>query len=98
MILGLAEREARSEAGANIWPFFADDELDAVAEVLRSGRVNQWTGPSSCRCAYGASVQATRSLSRHAALWPLVSALWEQLFADVDRDSGNITAARAGCF
>jgi dTDP-4-amino-4,6-dideoxygalactose transaminase len=45
MILGLAEREARSEAGANIWPFFADDELDAVAEVLRSGRVNQWTGP-----------------------------------------------------
>jgi len=27
------------------WPFHADDEIDAVAEVLRSGRVNQWTGP-----------------------------------------------------
>ena len=26
------------------WPFYADDEIEAVAEVLRSGRVNQWTG------------------------------------------------------
>lgn len=27
------------------WPFFADDEIDAVVRVLRSGKVNQWTGP-----------------------------------------------------
>lgn len=27
------------------WPFYADDEIDAVARVLRSGKVNQWTGP-----------------------------------------------------
>ena len=27
------------------WPFYADDEIEAVAAVLRSGRVNQWTGP-----------------------------------------------------
>ncbi len=27
------------------WPHFADDEITAVTEVLRSGRVNQWTGP-----------------------------------------------------
>ena len=27
-----------------MWPRFADDEIDAVTEVLRSGRVNQWTG------------------------------------------------------
>ncbi len=27
------------------WPFYADDEIEAVARVLRSGRVNQWTGP-----------------------------------------------------
>lgn len=27
------------------WPFFADDEIEKVAAVLRSGRVNQWTGP-----------------------------------------------------
>jgi dTDP-4-amino-4,6-dideoxygalactose transaminase len=26
------------------WPFYAEDEIGAVAEVLRSGRVNQWTG------------------------------------------------------
>src|SRR5690554_6922968 len=27
------------------WPIYADDEIEAVARVLRSGRVNQWTGP-----------------------------------------------------
>lgn len=27
------------------WPVFADDEIDAVARVLKSGNVNQWTGP-----------------------------------------------------
>jgi dTDP-4-amino-4,6-dideoxygalactose transaminase len=27
------------------WPFFAEDEVEAVAAVLRSGKVNQWTGP-----------------------------------------------------
>ena len=26
------------------WPFYDEDEVDAVAAVLRSGRVNQWTG------------------------------------------------------
>lgn len=31
---------ARDEA----WPFYAQDEIDAVVEVLRSGKVNQWTG------------------------------------------------------
>jgi dTDP-4-amino-4,6-dideoxygalactose transaminase len=27
------------------WPFYAEDEIAAVATVLRSGKVNQWTGP-----------------------------------------------------
>jgi dTDP-4-amino-4,6-dideoxygalactose transaminase len=27
------------------WPFYAEDEIEAVANVLRSGAVNQWTGP-----------------------------------------------------
>lgn len=27
------------------WPFYDDDEIEAVTAVLRSGRVNQWTGP-----------------------------------------------------
>ncbi len=26
------------------WPFFATDEIEAVSEVLRSGKVNYWTG------------------------------------------------------
>jgi hypothetical protein len=26
------------------WPYFADDEIQAVTEVLQSGNVNQWTG------------------------------------------------------
>jgi dTDP-4-amino-4,6-dideoxygalactose transaminase len=26
------------------WPYFAEDELDAVSRVLRSGKVNYWTG------------------------------------------------------
>jgi len=26
------------------WPFFAKDEINAVTKVLRSGKVNQWTG------------------------------------------------------
>ncbi|MBG0779856.1 MAG: aminotransferase class I/II-fold pyridoxal phosphate-dependent enzyme, partial [Desulfotignum balticum] len=26
------------------WPFFADDEIQAVVNVLRSGKINQWTG------------------------------------------------------
>ena len=27
------------------WPFYDQDEIDAAVSVLRSGRVNQWTGP-----------------------------------------------------
>ena len=27
------------------WPCFGDDEIKAVERVLRSGDVNQWTGP-----------------------------------------------------
>ena len=26
------------------WPFFSDDEIQAVKNVLKSGKVNQWTG------------------------------------------------------
>ena len=28
----------------SIWPWFAQDEIDAVTAVLRSGKVNYWTG------------------------------------------------------
>ena len=26
------------------WPYFAEDEVEAAARVLRSGNVNYWTG------------------------------------------------------
>jgi len=27
-----------------VWPFYSQDEIDAVQEVINSGRVNYWTG------------------------------------------------------
>ena len=27
-----------------LWPFFSDDEIQAVVNVLKSGKINQWTG------------------------------------------------------
>ncbi|MDQ2879216.1 MAG: DegT/DnrJ/EryC1/StrS aminotransferase family protein [Pseudomonadota bacterium] len=41
------------------WPTYAQDEIDAVTDVLRSGKVNQWTGPTvgqfeaACEAAFG---------------------------------------------
>jgi hypothetical protein len=32
------------EFAAGAWPFFAEDEIEAAARVLRSGKVNYWTG------------------------------------------------------
>jgi dTDP-4-amino-4,6-dideoxygalactose transaminase len=31
------------------WPFYAEDEVQAVVDVLKSGRVNQWTGDTVTR-------------------------------------------------
>ncbi len=38
-------REDLSPRADEAWPTFAEDEIEAVARVLRSGKVNQWTGP-----------------------------------------------------
>jgi len=105
------------------WPFHADDEIDAVAEVLRSGRVNQWTGPEvfafeqACAARFGGGraialangsvalelalrafgigpgdevIVSPRSFVASASCALLVGAT--PVFADVDPDSGNITA------
>lgn len=59
------------------WPYYADDEISAVAEVLRSGRVNQWTGElvgkfeQACAAAFGqphALALANGSLALELAL------------------------------
>jgi dTDP-4-amino-4,6-dideoxygalactose transaminase len=113
------------------WPVFEPDELDAVQAVLRSGRVNYWSG-SACRDFEAAWSQAHRagssrplhslamangSLTMDAALRVLgigpgdevivsprsyvasamcvVLAGATPVFADVDPESGCITAETA---
>lgn len=106
------------------WPYFGDDEIEAVAEVLRSGRVNQWTGdrvkrfeqavaerlamPHAVAVANGTVglelalralgigagdevVVTARSFVASASCVSLVGA--RPVFADVDRNSQNLTAA-----
>ena len=105
------------------WPVFADDEIQAVVAVLRSGRVNQWTGPEVFEFertltdrfggghgialangsvalelalrAFGVGpgdevVVTPRTFVASAYCAMLVGAT--PVFADVDRDSGNLTA------
>jgi dTDP-4-amino-4,6-dideoxygalactose transaminase len=114
-----AELDLRTEER---WPFYAEDEIEAVNAVLRSGRVNQWTGPEvfefekACRARFGGGraialangsvalelalrafgigpgdevVVSPRSFVASASCVSLVGAT--PVFADVDRDSGNIT-------
>lgn len=105
------------------WPFYDEDEIAAVADVLRSGRVNQWTGDTVRKfeqaCAerflggraialangslalelplraYGIGpgdevVVTPRTFVASASCVRLVGAT--PVFADIDPDSGNITA------
>ena len=105
------------------WPYFADDECSAVEAVLRSGRVNYWTGTEGREFEREFAVRFAR---RHAvalangtvalelALMALgvgsgdevivtprsfvasascaVSVGARPVFAEVDRDSQNLTA------
>lgn len=62
------------------WPHFADDEIQAVVEVLKSGKVNQWTGTKvrefekafaeSHGCQYGIAL-ANGTLALELALYAL---------------------------
>jgi dTDP-4-amino-4,6-dideoxygalactose transaminase len=105
------------------WPFYAEDEIEAAAGVLRSGRVNQWTGGEvfafqealTARFGGGHGIALTngsvalelalrafeigpgdevvvtpRTFVASAFCAMLVGAI--PVFADVDPDSGNITA------
>jgi dTDP-4-amino-4,6-dideoxygalactose transaminase len=106
------------------WPFYADDEREAVARVLQSGRVNYWTG-EECRhferehAAASGCAHAVALMNGTAALELALLALeiprgsevittprtfiasasaaavrgCVPVLADVDRDSGNLTAA-----
>jgi dTDP-4-amino-4,6-dideoxygalactose transaminase len=105
------------------WPFYDEDEIAAAAAVLRSGKVNQWTGPEvfafeqACAARFGGGpgialangsvalelalrafgigpgdevVVTPRSFVASAFCAMLVGA--KPVFAEVDRDSGNVTA------
>ncbi|HEX8263231.1 MAG TPA: DegT/DnrJ/EryC1/StrS aminotransferase family protein [Allosphingosinicella sp.] len=112
-----------AQTPAEHWPFYDEDEIAAVARVLRSGRVNQWTGGEVFaferaleeRFQGGRGIAlANGSLALELALRAfgigpgdevivtprtfVASAFCAMLvgatpvFADVDPDSGNITA------
>jgi dTDP-4-amino-4,6-dideoxygalactose transaminase len=112
-----------AQTAAEHWPFYDEDEIEAVASVLRSGRVNQWTGgevfafqsalEERFQGGHGIAV-ANGSLALELALRAfdigpgdevivtprtfVASAFCAMLvgatpvFADVDPESGNITA------
>ncbi|HYG46434.1 MAG TPA: DegT/DnrJ/EryC1/StrS family aminotransferase [Allosphingosinicella sp.] len=105
------------------WPFYAEDEIEAVTAVLRSGKVNQWTGgevfafQDALARTFGGEycialangslalelplrafgigpgdevVTTPRTFVASATSAMLTGAT--PVFADVDPDSGNITA------
>lgn len=114
------EPESRSSAP---WPHFGPDEVEAVAQVLRSGKVNFWTGDegrsfemefaasAGCKHAIALSsgsvalecalralgvgpgdevVTASRTFIASASCAVMLGA--RPQFADVDRESQNLTA------
>lgn len=106
------------------WPAYSDEEISAVSEVMRSGRVNYWTG-TLCRdfetafaqwCGTSHAVAlANGTLALDVALKALGIGAGDEVivtprsfmasastvacagatpvFADIDRDSQNISAA-----
>lgn len=111
-------------AGTESWPHFGEDEIEAAAAVLRSGRVNQWTGDrvsafeKACAERFGmpyAIALANGTLALELALRAFdigpgdevivtpasfvasascVSLMGARpVFADVERNSQNISAA-----
>lgn len=112
------------DSGFSPWPSFTEEEVEAVQNVLRSNRVNYWTG-TQCReferefaqwCGTAHAVAlANGTLALDVALKALgigpgddvivtprtfiasasaiVNAGARPVFADVDRDSQNISAA-----
>jgi len=106
------------------WPAYSDEEIEAVDQVLRSGRVNYWTGTEGREferefalwCGSGHAVAlANGTVALDLALKALgigagdevivtprtfiasvscvVNAGAIPVFADIDRDSGNLSAA-----
>jgi len=105
------------------WPFYAEDEVEAVTQVLRSGKVNYWTGEegrqfeeeyaAAAGCRHAVALMngtVALELALHALEIPAGSEVITTprtfiasasaavargcvpVLADVDLESGNITA------
>lgn len=105
------------------WPAFESDEIEAVSEVMRSGKVNYWTGTEGREFEkeYAAVLGVPHAIALHNGTQALELALYAlgvgagdevittprtfiasasaaimrgaiPVMAEVDRDSGNITA------
>lgn len=116
--------EAKLKSAWAPWPRFADGQIEVVTEVLRSGKVNQWTGDRvrAFEDQYAATLNRSHAvalMNGSVALELALKALGigsgdevittprtfiasagaavlegaTPIFADVDADSGNITAA-----
>lgn len=110
------------------WPFFGQDEIDVVSRVMRSGKVNYWTGTESRRFenefAKNTGVKHAVALANGtvalelalkalgigpgdevvvtprsfiASVSCVISVGAKPVFADVNPDSGNITADSISC-
>lgn len=105
------------------WPFFSENEIQAVTDVLRSGKINQWTGDrvfafQSAYDEYLGHGRKSIALSNGSVALEIALRAWgvgpgdevivpprtfvatgscvrlvgaTPVFADVDRNSGNIT-------
>jgi dTDP-4-amino-4,6-dideoxygalactose transaminase len=105
------------------WPHFESDEIEAVSEVMRSGKVNYWTGTEGREFEkeYAAALGVKYAIALHNGTQALELALYAlgvgegdevittprtfiasasaavmrgalPVMAEIDRDSGNITA------
>lgn len=119
----LTERPMDARFAFPGWPRFGEEDVEAAARVLRSGKVNYWTGEEGRRfeeefarfagCRYAVAVAngtvalelALRALgvepgdevvttcrSFIASASCVVAVGARVVFADVDRESGNVTA------
>lgn len=119
-----ASSPANSAISFPVWPHFDSDEIEAVERVLRSGRVNYWTGEEGRKfeleyaeaagCAYAVAVAngtvalelalrilgvgqgdevVTTSRSFIASASCAIATRAVPVFADVDRNSQNVTSA-----
>lgn len=44
--LSVLRRALGKENQMTLWPYHSEDEISAVADVLRSGKTNYWSGPN----------------------------------------------------